>query len=693
MNFFGIQFAHDELSWLLFLPPALVFLMFRTRTIRRRFWKLLGLDHPDPGFEAPVNRRLKGALFVLGFTAAIVAAIGPQWGQKAHPVKAQGLDMCFAIDLSKSMWAEDLPPNRLGQAKNQLEIFLPRLGGDRAALVGFAGSAYVAAPLSVDHTALVTYLDSMSPETISDQATNLSAGVEACLSALGLDDVKDRNEILDDAARLIVLISDGEDTAEDDTGAVARAEKLGVPVFAMALGTEKGAPIPLRDKGKLLEYVKDPDTNQPVVTKLAMKGLKAVAEKTGGKVFVASGGLEAWKSFEDSIADFKRESRDAGTKLDKEDRFQWPLLFAFLFLLWDFALTEVKWKWVRPWAWVMILSAAGVGAAGEARAESHAPKGVWWNNKGVTAFRKKDPKEAERAFNEALTEDAGDLDLRYNWAVNKLAASIPHEEAAAAPTPEAAAAQTGGAQNGGGEAEKPKVDEKALGEALKELEALRADPRTAKPEREDFRRRLRYQLGQAYELKKENAKALENYYASLSAKGLFLDKPPSADPKAAPKKEEPKAEAKPEGGTEGDKKEGDEATAPHEFAPPKPGQAKAPKTLDEAAHINIARLLSAQQGDGGSSSQNQDQKQQDKDQKQDQQQQQNQPKNYGQDKQKAKFTGTDVSESEARQILESVSGEEKDVMKRKAGGEAKERAARHRRDSQDKGGGHRGKDW
>lgn len=685
MNVFGIQFAHDELSWLLFLPPALVFLMFRTRNIRRRFWKLLGLEQPDPTFEAPVNRRLKSFLFLLGFTAAVIAAIGPQWGQKAHPVKAQGLDMCFALDLSKSMWAEDLPPNRLGQAKNQLEIFLPRLGGDRAALVGFAGSAYVAAPLSVDHTALVTYLDSMNPETISDQATNLSAGVEACLSALGLDEIKDRNEILDDAARLIVLISDGEDTAEDDTGAVARAEKLGVPVFAMALGTEKGAPIPLREKGKLLEYVKDPDTNQPVVTKLGLKGLKSVAEKTGGKVFVASGGLEAWKSFEESIADFKRESRDAGTKLDKEDRFQWPLLFAFLWLLWDFALTEVKWRWMKPWVWVIFVgSALGLGASREARAfDSHTPKGVWFNNKGVKAFRKKDPKEAERNFSEALTEDAGDLDLRYNWAVNKLHGSIPHEPAPTAPTPEATAAQTGGAQ--GGEPEKPKVDEKMLGEALKELETLRADPRIAKPDREEFRRRLRYQLGQAYELKKDNVKALENYYASLTDKGLLLTAPPSSEGK---KGAEPKQEAKAEGEASGK----DDATPPHEFAPPKPGQAKPPKTLDEAAHINIARLLVAQQGDSGSSGQDKDQKKQDQDQKQDQKKE-NQPKDYGQDKQKAKFTGTDVSESEARQILESVSGEEKDVMKRKAGGEAKERAARHRRDSQDKGGGHRGKDW
>lgn len=627
MTDFGISFSQTENALLLVLIPVIFVLMLQSARVRRVANKALGLS-ADPRFEAPVNRPLKSFLYMVGLIFAGIAAVGPQWGQKAHPIKAQGLDICFAMDLSRSMMAEDLSPSRLEQAKNQLAIFLPRLGGDRAALVGFAGSSYVAAPLSVDHTALITFLEPMGPDVISDQATNLSAGVEACLGTLGLADIKDRNEILDDAAKLVVLVSDGEDTASDDTGAIAKAEKFGIPVFAMAVGTEKGAPIPLREDGKLTGYVKDPQTRQPVLSRLAIKGLKDIAEKTGGKVFYGSAGVEAWKDFENSIADFKRESRDAGTRLDKEERFQWPLAIAVLALLWDFVLTETKWRW----SWKVLVFALAFFGAPRGQAAEPLPGGRWdfrdyellrRNNQGVLDFGAKNHKQADERLRQALGEDADDPLVRYNWAANRLAGAVDPEDP-------------------------KKIDEKALAEATSELVKLADDPRVRADA--SARRRVEFQLGKAAELKGEAPAALKHYYASLTL-----------DPKS----------------------QKSEFTVPD-------------TKLDEAAKNNIAHLLVAQQsnsqqqqqqsGEGGGEGKDDKKDQQGKDgenEKDKDGKKQNQQ--YGQGKQKAKFDNTDVSEGEARQILESVSGEEKEVIKRKARGEAKEQELQRKRDARERG--------
>ena len=329
----GVYLAYPERWPLFLLIIAVVGLIARSAKFRAQILRGMGIERPEQldrtGLQVPRNRRLKNILYVSGLAILALACLGPQWGQKEHAVRAEGLDICFALDLSNSMLAEDMSPNRLEQSKNQLSIFLQRLGGDRAAIAGFAGSGFVAAPLSVDHASLVNFLEPLNPTFVSDHSTNLGAGVDACMTALELDKVRSRDEISDAAAKLVVLVSDGEDTVEDSNEAIARAEKLGVPVYAMAVGTTKGAPIPVRDeRGELLRYVKEPGATEVVVSKLLDQGLKDLAKKTGGKVFYAASGVEAWNNFEKAIANYKRDSKDAGTKLDREDRFQWPLLLA-----------------------------------------------------------------------------------------------------------------------------------------------------------------------------------------------------------------------------------------------------------------------------------------------------------------------------------------------------------------------------
>lgn len=590
MSNMGIFFGHWERWPLIILIVFMVALMVHASKIRNKVLQRLGLLQKTGAFEKPVNRPFKNILFIAGVLSCFVALLAPQWGQKAHTFKAQGLDICFAMDLSKSMLAEDVAPSRLVSAKNQLNIFLPRLGGDRAAIVGFAGSGFVAAPLSVDHASLGAFLEPLHPEYMSNTSTNLASGIDACLTALDVDQVKTRDEILDAAAKLIVLITDGEDTVDDFKDAIGRCEKLGIPVYSFAQGTLKGGPIALRDaNGRLEGYLKSPGSGQPVLSQLKDTALKDIAKRTGAKVFYGAEGIEAWKSFEAAIQNYKRDSRDAGTMLDREDRFQWPLLLAFIFLLLDFFISETKIRWGLGLVFFLL-------SAVPARANQD-PGVVFHNHKALDAFNQKDFGQALEQYQQALGRDARDAVSRFNWATTKFFSAIDPM----AKDPE------------------KQINKKVVEEAVKELEFLNKE--NSAPT--SFKKALEYQLAQGYEMLSLPAQALDQYYAALTH-----------DPE---------------------------------------------KVFDQKIKNSIARLLTQQEqngGGGGGGGGGQDDKKDKKDPKPDGQ---NQPKpepgaDAPQGRQKPKFTGTDISEEQAKQILESVSGEEGEVLKRRARDEAKERA-------------------
>lgn len=608
MERLGVYWFYSERWWMLVLVAAIFVLILRTSAVRKRFMKQFGLILAKGSFDRPVNRILKNTLYVVGAFFACLAALGPQWGQKMHAIKAQGLDICFAMDLSRSMLAEDTSPSRLEQAKNQLSIFLPRLGGDRAAVTAFAGSGYIAAPLTVDHAALANFLKPLQPDFISNQATRLDVGVKTCLEALDLDKVEDSSQLLDASAKLVVLITDGEDTEKPTGDAIKRAEKLGVPVYAMAVGSVKGGPIPLRDdSGRITDYVKDPANGQTVLTKLQAESIRDIARQTGGQVFYLSEGVEAWRRFETAISDYKRESRDAGTNLAREHRFQWPLLIAFLLLLLDFFITETRMRFSIPWKRKKAAEAAIaiflLSFAASARAvESNDPGVVLLNKQGRSSFGKKDFSQGLDRFSGAIARDPKDLYSRFNWASTLLHSALKEDPNAPPGTP-------------------PVADKNIAEQALKEFRSIEKD---LGGQGGDFAKELTHQIGQAAELAGQTPEALEAYYKSLAMAS----------------------------------------------------QSDAANRLDVATHGNLVRLLQPSsgggggegegggKGEGGKGETNRDDQKATRD-----------------SSNKPKFSGTDVDEKQAKQIMESVAGEELDVQKRKAQFDAKERSKKEGKDS------------
>jgi len=633
MSDFGIAFANPEYTPLLFVWVFVVGLFIFNAAWRRKTLKKLQVMNWPDAFDAPKARPYKNVMQIVGFLFLVLAMMGPQWGQKEKTVKAQGLDVCMAIDLSRSMLAEDVQPNRLQAAKNQLTIFMNRMGGDRAALVGFAGSAFVAAPLTTDHHAIVSFMDPMSSSYISDHSTNLAVGVDACLTALGLEDVKDRVEIEDLAAKVIVLISDGEETGDDFRGAIGRSAKLGVPIYSFAVGTAKGGLIPIRSE-RGVEYLKDPENaGANVITKLEEKKLKEIAEKSGGKVFYLVNGIEAWKEFEDALQNYKRDSVDSGTRLDREDRFQWPLWVAFLLLLLDFLLPETGWAFRRSSSLkniVLILigflglsSRPSYAAAQEVDSDLN-PLTIYKNNKGVKLYKNRNNPEARHQFEEALADKSNNVLLRFNWAANRLVMSFPQVDESA--------------PKGAGAAPDPKqFNQKIIEESLGELTKIYENYVPTSSE-DGFYKALNYQMGLVNEIKQAAPEAMKHYYASLGLK-------------------------------------------------------PANKELDELATEAIKRLLVSQSsgggggGGGGGGESNPEDEKSDGEGEGDKKEQN--PK-YGQGQQKPKFSGTDINEQQAKKILESVQSKEQEVQKRKAQKDAKEKGSRGNEQGQSFG---RGKQW
>jgi Ca-activated chloride channel homolog len=336
----------ERLIWILGLITVsyLIWIAARARKRVLAKWNLVRND--ALAFAKPKNRPLKTFCYLAGIFFVVLAYMGPQWGQKEQSLKTEGLDLCIAIDVSKSMHAEDILPSRLEQAKNQLTSFLPRLGGDRVTLVAFAGSAYIASPLTADYAALINYLAPLDPSFISNQSTSLDVALSSCLRALKITDTTTPESLEWESAKLIALVTDGEETNESSRPTIDRLKTLGIPVFSIAVGTQEGAKIPIRDERKQLRsYIKDRASGSDAITKLLDESLKKLAQQTGGLVFYAENGLRAWEDFYQATKRFKRNAQDAGSKFSKEHRFQLPLLLAFLFLLWDLVLTEIKFPW------------------------------------------------------------------------------------------------------------------------------------------------------------------------------------------------------------------------------------------------------------------------------------------------------------------------------------------------------------
>ena len=205
------------------------------------------LNHIIP-YKNLIQERIKLGLFFLSLILLIIAIANPQIGVKGEKIKGQGLDIMLLLDVSNSMLAEDIQPNRISRSKYFIAKFLDKLKHDRVGLILFAGSSYSQVPLTIDFTSIKMSLPIIDPTNFPSQGTNIGEAVDMAGKALGLTDSK---------SKAIVIITDGEDHDQEANAAIEAARKNGIKVFAVGVGEEQGVPIPVGNG----EFKKDEEGN------------------------------------------------------------------------------------------------------------------------------------------------------------------------------------------------------------------------------------------------------------------------------------------------------------------------------------------------------------------------------------------------------------------------------------------------
>ncbi|MBD3314161.1 MAG: VWA domain-containing protein [Chitinivibrionales bacterium] len=327
-----MRFATPNYFWLLLLIPVLIgFFIWtyqRKQAALARFASLSLLPRLAPNTNR--NRHIvKWTFFLLFFTFMVWALARPQFGVKMEMIERRGVDVIVALDVSKSMLAEDIAPSRLERAKHEIGKLIDLLRGDRIGLIVFAGHSYVQCPLTLDYGAAEMFLDVVTTDWISVQGTALADAIRQSTKAFRSEAKK---------YKVLVLLSDGEDHEGDAVDAAQKAAKEGVRIYTVGIGSQSGAPIPIRRRGSNVVYKKDKNGDL-VMTRLNPVTLEKIALEGNGKYFHARTNLDLVQIY-DEIASMEKKELGANKVAMYEERYQLFLLCALVFLLLEFFVPE-----------------------------------------------------------------------------------------------------------------------------------------------------------------------------------------------------------------------------------------------------------------------------------------------------------------------------------------------------------------
>jgi len=338
-----IRFAHPEYLYLLGLVPVLIFLYWITAYVRKvalaRFGDLRIIERLAESASGS-KRVVKFVILLLGVSLLIVGLANPQIGTRLEEVKQEGVDIFVALDVSLSMKAEDIKPNRLEKAKFEIRNLISRLGGDRVGLIVFAGEAYMQFPLTTDYGAANIFLDVVDTDVAPTPGTNIAAAIKRALSSFDLKEL---------ATKVLVIITDGENTEGDAFEAAKEAAEKGILIYAIGLGSSAGSPIPVYNaSGQQIDFKRDRAGNV-VVTRLDEVSLEKIAAVGKGVYYRGTNTQDELQEIYDDISTLQK--REIGIKqlTDYEDRFQFFVGAGLVLLLMEVLISENKIRWIAKW--------------------------------------------------------------------------------------------------------------------------------------------------------------------------------------------------------------------------------------------------------------------------------------------------------------------------------------------------------
>lgn len=327
------RIANPEYLYLYALLPVFILLFFLLRRWKKKSLKKFG-DLPviSKLLENVSSSKpyLKFVLLMLAYSSLVFALARPQLGSKLEEVKRQGVDVMIALDVSNSMNAEDIRPNRLERSKQAIYRLIDQLQGDRIGLVVFAGQAYVQLPITTDYGAAKLFLSTINTSMLPTQGTAIGSAIEKAVASIG------------DSARhnsAIVIITDGENHEDDAIEAARKAVEKGIIVHTIGMGSPDGAPIPVIKGNSRTGFLQD-RSGTTVITKLDDATLQQVADAGKGKFVRASNSDDGIGMIMSEINAMEKKEFASKLFTDYEDQFQYFLGLTLLFLLLDFMISE-----------------------------------------------------------------------------------------------------------------------------------------------------------------------------------------------------------------------------------------------------------------------------------------------------------------------------------------------------------------
>ena len=328
------RFANPDFLYLLLLLPVLVLLWVFNNIRRKRAFKRLGEQNLVKKLMPELSEIRPGLKFLLGLlaiTAVIIIMARPQFGSRLEEVKKQGVEVIIALDVSNSMLARDIQPDRLTRAKQALTRLIDNLENDKIGLIVFAGDAYTQIPVTTDYISAKMFLSAISPQMVPKQGTAIGSAIDLGMRSFSPGEGK---------SKTMIIITDGENHEDDPVTKAKEASEAGIVIHTIGIGSPQGVPVPIVSGGKL-DYLKDKDGNS-VITRLDEDILKKIAVTAKGSYVRASTSNIGLDEIYGEIRKMKTQEMESTMYTEYNDQFQIFAVAAIFLLVVEFLIKDRK---------------------------------------------------------------------------------------------------------------------------------------------------------------------------------------------------------------------------------------------------------------------------------------------------------------------------------------------------------------
>lgn len=328
------RFAHIEFLWGLLIIPLLALFFIWSRIARKRALKRFGREETIRRlmpFQSKNRPAVKFFILMLALAFFIAGGARPQFGSKLKKVQREGVELIIALDVSNSMMAEDIQPNRLERAKRAISRLVDRLSDDKIGLIVFAGEAYTQLPITSDYNSAKLFLNAVNTEVVPTQGTAIGAAINMSMRSFSPEG---------EGNKAIIIITDGENHEDDPVSAATQAADNGILVHAIGMGLPNGSPIPVQRNGQK-DYLKDKN-GEVVITKLNETMLEKIASAGNGIYVRANNAQVGLNALFDEFNKMEKEEMESLVYSDYEDQFQYFFAIGLFLVLLEFLILERK---------------------------------------------------------------------------------------------------------------------------------------------------------------------------------------------------------------------------------------------------------------------------------------------------------------------------------------------------------------